>query len=61
MRTDSTNVADSALREASAYVKEKFGASFTPKTARQYTKRVAARRRPTRRYVRPPSSPNRIR
>ena len=40
MRTDSTNVADSALREASAYVKEKFGASFAPKTARRYTKRV---------------------
>ncbi|CAI8048592.1 DNA topoisomerase 1 [Geodia barretti] len=40
MRTDSTNVADSALREASAYVKEKFGASFVPKTARRYTKRV---------------------
>ena len=40
MRTDSTNVADSALREASAYVKEKFGASFAPKSARRYTKRV---------------------
>ena len=40
MRTDSTNVADSALREASAYVKEKYGASFVPKTARRYTKRV---------------------
>ena len=40
MRTDSTNVADSALREASAYVKEKFGARFAPKSPRKYTKRV---------------------
>ncbi len=40
MRTDSTNVADSALREAAAYVKEKFGSSFAPKTPRRYTKRV---------------------
>ena len=40
MRTDSTNVAESALREASAFVKETFGASFAPKTARRYTKRV---------------------
>ncbi|MCY4529793.1 MAG: type I DNA topoisomerase [Chloroflexi bacterium] len=40
MRTDSTNVADSALSEASSYVKEKFGTSFAPKTARRYSKRV---------------------
>ncbi len=40
MRTDSTNVADSALGEASAFIKEKFGAEFAPKAARKYTKRV---------------------
>lgn len=40
MRTDSTDMADSALREASAYIKETFGAPFTPKSARRYTKRV---------------------
>ena len=40
MRTDSTNVADSALREVSAYVNEKFGARFAPKSPRKYTKRV---------------------
>jgi DNA topoisomerase-1 len=40
MRTDSTNVAESALAEASAYIKEKFGADFAPKSARTYTKRV---------------------
>ena len=40
MRTDSTNVAESALSEAAAYVKEKFGSSFAPKTPRRYTKRV---------------------
>lgn len=40
MRTDSTNVAESALREASAYINEKFSAEFAPKAARKYTKRV---------------------
>jgi DNA topoisomerase-1 len=41
MRTDSTNVAESAQKEAWAYVKQKFGAAFLPKTPRLYTKKVA--------------------
>ncbi len=41
MRTDSTNVAESARREAWAYVKEKFGESFLPKTPRIYKTKVA--------------------
>ena len=66
MRTDSTNVADSALREASAYVKEKFGASFAPKTARRYTKRVRGAQeaheaiRPTSLFAEPEKLKNRL-
>ncbi len=41
MRTDSTNVAESARKEAWAYVKEKFGENYLPKTPRFYTKKVA--------------------
>ncbi len=41
MRTDSTNVAASAQKEAWAYVKEKFGETFLPKTPRFYAKKVA--------------------
>ncbi|MBI4788597.1 MAG: type I DNA topoisomerase [Chloroflexi bacterium] len=41
MRTDSTNVAESARKEAWAYVKEKFGENFLPKTPRFYAKKVA--------------------
>ncbi|MCL4490022.1 MAG: type I DNA topoisomerase [Chloroflexi bacterium] len=41
MRTDSTNVAASAQLQAQAYVKEKFGESFLPKTPRAYAKKVA--------------------
>ncbi|HEX7588689.1 MAG TPA: type I DNA topoisomerase [Anaerolineae bacterium] len=41
MRTDSTNVAESAQKETSAYVKEKFGEAFLPKTPRIYAKKVA--------------------
>ena len=40
MRTDSTNVASSALGEAAAYIKQKFGDSFSPKSPRLYTKKV---------------------
>ena len=40
MRTDSTNVAQSALREASAFIKRKFGAEYAPKSYRLYTRRV---------------------
>jgi len=41
MRTDSTNVAESAGKEAWAYVKERFGAEFLPKTPRIFRKKVA--------------------
>jgi len=41
MRTDSTNVAESAQKEAWAYVKQKFGEPFLPKTPRFYAKKVA--------------------
>jgi DNA topoisomerase-1 len=41
MRTDSTNVAESARKEAWAYVKQKFGDAFLPKTPRVYAKKVA--------------------
>ena len=40
MRTDSTNVASTALRDTSEYVKEKFGAKYAPKAPRQYTKKA---------------------
>ena len=40
MRTDSTNVATSALREASQYIKSKFGPEYAPKSFRFYTKKV---------------------
>jgi DNA topoisomerase-1 len=40
MRTDSTNVAASALSEAAAYIKEKFGPAYAPKSPRSYTKKV---------------------
>ncbi len=41
MRTDSTNVAESARKEAWAYIKDKFGESYLPKIPRFYTKKVA--------------------
>ena len=41
MRTDSTNIAESARKEAWAYIKEKFGENFLPKTPRFYSKKVA--------------------
>ena len=40
MRTDSTNVSSIAIGEASAYIKEKFGAEYAPKSPRLYTKKV---------------------
>ena len=40
MRTDSTNVATTALGEASSYVGERFGAAYAPKSPRLYTRKV---------------------
>lgn len=40
MRTDSTQVAEPARREARAYIGEKFGAEFLPPSAREYRKKV---------------------
>lgn len=40
MRTDSTNVSSTALSETAAYIKDKFGPDYTPKTPRLYTKKV---------------------
>jgi DNA topoisomerase-1 len=41
MRTDSTNVAESAQKETWAYVKQKFGDEYLPPTPRVYKKKVA--------------------
>jgi DNA topoisomerase-1 len=41
MRTDSTNIAESAQKEAWAYVKQKFGDAFLPPTPRVFKKKVA--------------------
>ncbi len=40
MRTDSTNVAASALREANSYIVKKFGAEYAPKSPRVFAKKV---------------------
>jgi DNA topoisomerase-1 len=40
MRTDSTQVADSAKKETRAYIREKFGQSYLPSSPRVYKKRV---------------------
>ena len=40
MRTDSTNVANSALAETAEYVKSKFGPNYAPASPRRYTRRV---------------------
>ena len=40
MRTDSTNVAATALKEASDYIKKEFGAEYAPKSPRTYARRV---------------------
>jgi DNA topoisomerase-1 len=40
MRTDSTNVASTALKEASDYIKDKFGAEYAPGSPRTYTTKV---------------------
>ncbi len=41
MRTDSTNVAESAGKEAWAYIKQRFGEEYLPKTPRVFKKKVA--------------------
>ncbi len=41
MRTDSTNVADAAQKEALQYIAEKFGAEYLPPKPRVYAKKVA--------------------
>ena len=41
MRTDSTNIAESAGKEAWAYIKQKFGEDFLPRNPRIYAKKVA--------------------
>lgn len=40
MRTDSTNVAGTALSEAGDYIRRTFGADYAPKAPRTYTKKV---------------------
>ena len=40
MRTDSTNVAASALREASRLIKKRFGPEYAPKSPRYYRRKV---------------------
>ena len=40
MRTDSTNVAATALKEAGDYIRKEFGADYAPKSPRVYTRRV---------------------
>ncbi len=40
MRTDSTNVAGTALKEAGEYIKDKFGPEYAPKSPRVYTRKV---------------------
>ncbi len=40
MRTDSTNVAEAALNEASAYIKKEFGSEYAPKSPRIYKRKV---------------------
>ena len=40
MRTDSTNVAATALQEAGRYIKSKFGPQYAPKSPRFYTRKV---------------------
>lgn len=40
MRTDSTNIAESAGKEAWAYIKQKFGDEFLPRTPRIYARKV---------------------
>ena len=40
MRTDSTNVAASALSETATYIKDKYGANYIPENPRVYSKRV---------------------
>lgn len=59
MRTDSTNVAEAAQKEALEYIEEKFGAAFLPQKPRRYAKKVAGAQeaheaiRPTKTYREP--------
>lgn len=41
MRTDSTRIAASAQEEAKEYITQKYGDSYAPETARQYSKKAA--------------------
>ncbi len=41
MRTDSTNIAESAAKEAATYIQQKFGGDYVPATPRVYKKKVA--------------------
>ncbi|MGB8645531.1 MAG: type I DNA topoisomerase [Anaerolineae bacterium] len=41
MRTDSTHVAESAQKEAGAFIQQTYGESYLPKTPRLYSKKVA--------------------
>jgi DNA topoisomerase-1 len=41
MRTDSTNIAEAAQKEALQYIQEKFGAQYLPPKPRVYAKKVA--------------------
>src|SRR5438046_9850421 len=41
MRTDSTNVADAAQKEALEYIEQKFGQEYLPPKPRVYSKKVA--------------------
>ncbi|MBI2887450.1 MAG: type I DNA topoisomerase [Chloroflexi bacterium] len=40
MRTDSVQVAESAIHQARAYIQSKFGGDFLPKTPRRFTRRA---------------------
>ena len=40
MRTDSTNIAPSALQEAVRYIKSEFGGEYAPRSPRLYTRKV---------------------
>ena len=42
MRTDSTHVAPAAIREAQSYILERYGAAYSPKAPRAYTKKSKA-------------------
>jgi DNA topoisomerase-1 len=39
MRTDSTHVANSAIKETQVYIRDRFGSAYTPKSPRHYSKK----------------------